>query len=486
MAAPIVVPEPTCTPWQIIAPLLCQRDGQEFVFMVIDACPKSETRSRKTNPNVKLIPKLLRCRIAEHALPNIALLLVAIAASVICIELAGHALVKPSNTAFGTFRGRELPPMRIIRADVRPLLNSSSRSEGLIVDGKEMTRGDLRGFFRLDPTLGYTYQEDVTSINNWWQSNNVGARARTNVQRSVPTNRTRIVIFGESFAHGSRLPQENAWPSIMNARSKTFEVVNFAVDGYSMAQSLLRYRQIRQRLDYDVALLVFVPEADLWRDVNTLRQLYNPHWEAPLVPRFIVRDSELSLVPALYADPLDLWRRNANRSSPELHDYLRTYDRLYFPYKYEEPPVIGKSLFYKLLARASWMRQDRELKASLMNPQGEALQVSRAIFDSMQEQALVDDAAFGLIILPFEHHWWDDTTRRADVEAWNKMVSFVCENQILCIDLLPKLGKLQLQDVDRAFDDWHFGPKMNGHIASAMKDVLTSRALATKGKSSKQ
>jgi hypothetical protein len=40
----------------------------------------------------------------------------------------------------------------------------------------------------------------------------------------------------------------------MNDWQRDFEVLNFAVDGYSMAQSLLRYRQIRERLNYDLAI----------------------------------------------------------------------------------------------------------------------------------------------------------------------------------------------------------------------------------------
>ena len=40
-----------------------------------------------------------------------------------------------------------------------------------------------------------------------------------------------------------------------------------------MGQAFLRYGQIRNTLDYDIVLLMFVPAEDLWRDINTLRSL---------------------------------------------------------------------------------------------------------------------------------------------------------------------------------------------------------------------
>jgi hypothetical protein len=80
---------------------------------------------------------------------------------------------------------------------------------------------------------------------------------------------------------------------------------------------------------------MFAPEADLWRDINTLRQLEDPGWDMPLMPRFVLQEGQLKPVPNLYPDPFDLWRRNGNGLSPELREYLRSYDRLYFPAKYE-------------------------------------------------------------------------------------------------------------------------------------------------------
>jgi hypothetical protein len=131
-------------------------------------------------------------------------------------------------------------------------------------------------------------------------------------------------------------------------------------------------------------------------------------------------------------------------------------------------------MFVKLLARARWIAQDRAVHSGLMSAGSEALRVSRAIFQSMQQQALADGASFALVILPIEDRWLNKSVRTADVEAWNKMVSFICAEQLTCVDLLPALLALPRADVDRALDGWHFGPRMNRRIAAWMEEVVKS------------
>ena len=396
--------------------------------------------------------------------------------SVVTVDLTMHLFVAPSPRSYGTLMGRELPPLRLMSPSRAPeLLDPSAPVQGIVTDGTKVTRGDLWGHFRLDSELGYTYQENVTSKNRWWQSNNLGARARMNVERRLTPGRTRILVFGESFAQGSRLPQEQAWPTVLQEGDQAVEVLNFAVDGYSMAQSLLRYRQIRKLVEYNLVVLMFVPEVDPVRDINTLRQLLDSRWDMPLMPRFLLRAAGLTLVPALYSDPFDLYRRNGERLSPELREYLRAYDRLYFPAKYEQSGVLGPSILAKLLARASWVTEERELHGSLMSPGSEALQVSRAIFEAMQREALADGASFALVLLPMEYHWWDGRGGKTNLEPWHKMASFVCVAQMACVDLLPALVELPRTEIDRAFDGWHFGPKVNRRIAASVHDVLKVR-----------
>src|SRR5688572_17597455 len=116
-------------------------------------------------------------------------------------ELIMHMFVETSSTTNGTFMGRELPPVRVLRRSTPPeLLDPSTPYRGVVADGTTLTRGDLWGHFRLDPQLGYTYEANAISKNRWWQSNNLGARSRVDVEQRTTPGRRRVLVFGESFA----------------------------------------------------------------------------------------------------------------------------------------------------------------------------------------------------------------------------------------------------------------------------------------------
>jgi len=252
--------------------------------------------------------------------------------------------------------------------------------------------------------------------------------------------------------------------------------MNFAVDGYSMAQAFLRYQEIRHKLRYDVAILMFVPEADLWRDVNTLRQLYEPSWEAPLVPRFELAKEGLRLVPAFYQDPFDLYRRNANGLSDDLRQHLRAHDRLYFSSVYDERRGLERSLWLRLASRYEYLRERRSFDEGLMRPDGEALQVTQKIGEAMQQEVRADGAAFVLLVLPTRSLWWNGWTP-ADLRQWRHLVDSLCLNQTMCVDLLPTLQAVDPAEVDRVYDREHFGPKMNAQIANAVFGALVQQSL---------
>lgn len=402
----------------------------------------------------------------RQSLQNLALVIGSIIFALVAIEVGGRLLMQPSEVGSGALFGRDLPPLRITGVDEAPAYDPGAWHGGLIVDGRRISHGDQHGIFRPDPLLGLAYQEGATSASGWWQSNNVGARATYDVDRAVAAGTTRVLVFGESFAQGSRLPQDQAWPNMIDDRNADLQVLNFAVDGYSMGQALLRFQQVRELLDYDVVVLMFVPDADLWRDINVVRDLAERGWRPPIVlPRFVLDAGALKLVPPLYANPFDVYSRNAGGISRELHDHLLRYDRFYYPESFRAPPMLGASVLYRLITYARWVQKRRAMRANLMDPSGEAMQVSRAIFSTMRGLAADDGALFILAILPVEFKWREGSHRR----QWQDMVSFVCPTGIGCVDLLDDLQHLPVGDYDYAHDNSHFGPGINARIAAVIE-----------------
>ena len=128
-------------------------------------------------------------------------------ASVCLIVLLAEAglrfLSQPSEYSSGRFLGHELPPYKLLLDEpLRMRRNRSEWVDGLIVDGKKITVGDLWGIYREDALLGYVPQENTVSANGWWESNNIGARAREATSPVIPPGLTRLLVFGESLAQG--------------------------------------------------------------------------------------------------------------------------------------------------------------------------------------------------------------------------------------------------------------------------------------------
>jgi hypothetical protein len=131
---------------------------------------------------------------------------------------------------------------------------------------------------RPDPELGWRPPPNAAA----WQrfegaalveTNGLGFRDRDHPLRG-PDGGLRIAVLGDSFTEAVQVPIDRTWwrrmESILNAEacggaasSSPVEVLNFAVSGYSSAQSLLAMRRYALRFAPDVVLLAFFTGNDL-------------------------------------------------------------------------------------------------------------------------------------------------------------------------------------------------------------------------------
>lgn len=240
----------------------------------------------------------------------------------IAIEAVLRLAIRPSHVSYGTLFGIELPPVKVIWDKTPPPTDRDQPFDHLVVDGRAITVGDLWGIFREDPLLGYAPRENARSVNDWWQSNNLGARDRREITRGRPFDRKRLLVFGNSMANSSRIRQDDMWSAQLEKLSK-LQVVNFGVDGYSMGQAFIRYTLVKDSLEHDVDLLMFPPSADLGRDISPIRSLRSPGQGTPLVlPRFVLQGDTLRLIKPLYPDRASLYAENFPVLSQNLRAYL--------------------------------------------------------------------------------------------------------------------------------------------------------------------
>jgi hypothetical protein len=402
----------------------------------------------------------------KTASPNLLVSLAALTIFWLLVEITARLLITPNEFATGLLFGVELPPYSLLPPTTPPAYTDHSAwYKELVVDDQKITIGDLWGFFRKDQVFGYAPQEGITSANGWWQSNNLGARASHDVGERTTPGQQRWLVFGDSFAVGSRVRQEEVWSSILDVNLESVEVLNFGVDGYGMGQSYLRYQAVKERLEHDLILLMFVPAEDLWRDVNTRRDLRG-NWELYWVmPRFILDQGKLRLIESPFEGTAAQDQQSPDELNIVLREHLRLYDRFYFDSRFEEPWLIGKSILYKLLAKAYFNYQDQTLIQGFRDADSEASQVSRAIFAAMNDEALEDGNRFVLVFLPSLYDLWLLEHEASYLENWVQMVAMSCRPGLICIDLLPDMLSASNDQLDSGYDGTHFGPVANQLIA---------------------
>jgi hypothetical protein len=180
---------------------------------------------------------------------NILLALAACAVALLIVELGGSLLLKPDGRAYGQLLGALLPPIRIVGPARPPDSDRGAWHDHLVVQGRTITIGDLRGYYRYDDSLGFVPLENSRSANGWWQANDIGARELAPTPRARPPGKKRYLLVGDSFAYGSRIPYDDTWPAQLEGLAPRLDVANLAVDGYGMGQTYLRYESLKNRLE---------------------------------------------------------------------------------------------------------------------------------------------------------------------------------------------------------------------------------------------
>ena len=390
-----------------------------------------------------------------------------------------------SDRAWGELFEVKLPPEALLPWEQ---IKRDEKTEGLVkpwsvrpspvvVRGTRLAWGDLNGILREDPLLGHAPKENSVSVNGWWQANNYGARSSRDIRPENPAHELRLFVFGGSYAHGSRVPEGETWCSFLEAEDERLQVWSFGVDGYGMGQSYLRFQQVAAELDYDLALLVWVPDKSLWRDINLIRYVGH-RWESYKInPRFVVEEGELRLVPSPYEDLKQMTERNREGISDELREHLRKYEGFYIPSKYEEVPLLGRSILFKRLLAWRIERREDAIDEGVMRPGSDAQRLSKKIFEAMSREVEQQGREFALLILPSRSALKAYREQPDRAEQWEATVRFVCEAEYPCYDVMREFADLPAGSLDRGYDHSHFGPRTNRRIARFVQERIVSERL---------
>jgi hypothetical protein len=381
--------------------------------------------------------------------------------------------VRPSKVCWGTLGKRELPPWRIVPGPASPDFDPNLAVPARTARGDTLTRGDIAGIFQEDPEIGFVWAPSRASRHGWWRANALGAREDGETPRAVPEGRRRLLIFGDSFAAGTRLPGPSTWTAQLERLRPDLDVVNFGVDGYGMGQSYLLFRRVRAQLDWDAAVFLFVPRHDSWRDINVSRWVGERWLSYAPQPRFVLAGEGVRLVSPPYRQVADFYASNWPQASPELRQHLRAYDRFYDPLLYEPPPVVGHLVSWKLLAL--WMAERRgqvKRKAVIDDLDGEAFTVCERVLRRAGDEAEGAGRALIVALLPAENEVRAMRSSPGACARWRRIVERLQASGLLVVDLAPALVEAPVEDIDHGADDSHYGPRASARLAAALSRAL--------------
>jgi hypothetical protein len=393
--------------------------------------------------------------------------------------LLGEALLRllvgPSSTASCQLQGHDLPPYQVVQgyyeADVdrdRRLWEPTDRA-----NPERLTKGDLQGRLREDENTGYTNEENATSVRGWSSSNNLGANSAEPLSPQPPAGRKRVLIFGESYGRGSRIPQAQSWSQVLQRACPQLEVVNLCVDGFGMGQAYRRYLNFPAEYHYARVIFVCVPEVDAWRDMNTMRFLGENWYAFTILPRYRVQDGQLEWVPGPYPKGSDIYHHDVPNLTPPVREHLRKYDAFYVPLLYEEgPPWLGKSILYKLVARyLGERRKQQTYQNSIWGTDSEGMAVEREIFKAVRQR---EGRNFRLVLMPSPELLREvrDHSDPRRLRVWEaKLAAFRSDGEEV-VDLLPGMRGLSADEIDEGVDGTHYGPKTNAAIAKLLEPMV--------------
>jgi hypothetical protein len=408
----------------------------------------------------------------KRFISQLALILANCAVALLLVEITGRLLIKPYEGWYAALFGVPLPPVSIVFERRNDKENRAAPS-GIVVDGRRITLGDADGYYRYDAILGYATLENTVSVNGWWHSNEIGARETGPTPLKPAAGQSRWLLVGESFAHGTGVQTAQTWAEIADRAAADLDIVNLAVAGYSMAQAYLRYQSVADRLQHDGVLLAFAPTVDLWRDVNTIRDLGEPWGLRTVMPRFVPEGDGLRLVSSPYADADEFRRENENGLSQTLEDHLRRYDRFYFPLEHRPVAGLDRLLTYKLVVAAYGRYARGRVRREQLRSGSEGLEVSRRLFRRLQHEAAQRGKKFAVLVIPTVSDLRLFHRNSYFRETWRETVKYACGALSQCIDLASPLADVPLETIDVSVDGNHYGARMNERIAREVLAALS-------------
>lgn len=360
----------------------------------------------------------------------------------------------------GIFLGNPLPPFETV---THP--RQRAWIEGLAAE-------DPSGIGAFDPELGWTWRPSSRTADGAFTIDALGARGPREYAPRPPAGVTRVLTFGDSFTFCDEMPDDSTFEHYLEDRHRDFEVLNFGVSGYGTDQALLRYRSLGRGLGADVVCIGILLE-NIGRNVNRYRPLWNTRTGFPATkPRFVLAAGELRLVPQPYRTKEALLA--AVESGGLFEDVAKD------EYWWRRPPVPTGRLSSLVRIACGYLAQRERSPARLWRDvDGEPFQVTLAILETFQREALADGARLApILVFPAREDLRDHAVRGDSY--WEAFYAELDRRGLAHLDLIaPLLARYREEAVNpeggTVYYKGHLSTVGNSVVADVLHAYLAER-----------
>ncbi len=294
--------------------------------------------------------------------------------------------------------------------------------------------------------------------------NAAGIRSTREYEKRKPQGVCRILVFGDSFAAGQFVSNDQRFSELLERRVSGLEVINFGLESTGTDQQLLLYENVGREFEHDVVMLLpflqnirrNLVEARIAIDPKSLQEVLRPK------PRFELVNGGLVLrnVPVSKSAPVANSRNVIDKTDANqgrVHQFKAIVSR-------SPAGVVLKKILFQI---KPW-----EPFPEYRNAASPQWQLMAAILRRFKEAA----GARPLVIVPV---FYDSYVRfHMARNYWERFRSLEGPGTYV-IDLLPHFQQLASEAV-RCFqgpDDCHFSTYGHLVVADALQEELDRRGL---------
>ena len=318
-------------------------------------------------------------------------------------------------------------------------------------------------FHVYDDLLGWTIAPSRRSEEGPYYSSAEGLRSREvgTVLADQPAT-TRIALVGDSYTFAQEVSFDESWGRQLELRlGKNFQVLNFGVMGYSIAQAYLRYVNEVRSWHPDVVIFGLI-DHDLVRAMGVYSFLTFPEGYAPFAtPRFVMTDGQLTLLNTPLPSPEQIFSARSINELPYIE-----YDQSYFPAEWDRPywTFLTRSYFFRWIE--SWLPIWNDQRPEMSNAAMKV--ICREIFQAFVNRVRADGSIPILVYLP---SWGAAESYPSGYDPLAQLIARDAGLQYT--DLTECLSKVPF--ADRLMPRRHYSPKANEAIASCLHEVVSEQ-----------